>query len=110
MVFPGVNLGIDKGAFEKEADLERRFVRRCERAGATVRKLAWLGRKGAPDRVVLLPGRRIAFVELKRGSRGRFSPEQKAELTLLRALGFPVFEVLTDTDLEAFAREFLHAV
>lgn len=110
MVLPGLNLGIDEDAFEKEADLERRFVRRCERAGATVRKLAWLGRKGAPDRVVMRPVRRIAFVELKRGSRGRFSSEQESELALLKALGFPVFKVLTDADLEAFAREFLDAL
>lgn len=110
MELPGLNLGVDEDAFEKESDLERRFVRRCEKAGATVRKLAWLGRKGAPDRVVLLPVRRIAFVELKRGSRGRFSGDQEAELALLQGMGFPTYRVLTDADLEAFAREFLHAV
>lgn len=38
-----------------EAKIENYLVARCEAAGALVRKLAYIGRRGAPDRMVIWP-------------------------------------------------------
>lgn len=39
----------------KERDIERHLVRRVKELGGEVRKVAWVGRQGAPDRLVMLP-------------------------------------------------------
>lgn len=48
-----------------EADIERYLVKQAKLRGAEVRKVAWPGRRGAPDRVLMLPGGRVVWVELK---------------------------------------------
>jgi hypothetical protein len=47
-----------------EARVEEKLVREIEAIGGVVRKVRWLGRRGAPDRVVMLPGV-LVWVELK---------------------------------------------
>ena len=39
----------------RERDIERHLVRRVKELGGEVRKVAWVGRQGAPDRLVMLP-------------------------------------------------------
>ena len=39
----------------KERDIERYLVKRVKELGGEVRKVAWVGRQGAPDRLVVLP-------------------------------------------------------
>lgn len=36
----------------RERDIENYLVRRVKEAGGEVRKVSWIGRRGAPDRVV----------------------------------------------------------
>ena len=38
-----------------EAAIERYLVKRVKELGGEVRKVQWIGRKGAPDRLVMLP-------------------------------------------------------
>lgn len=56
----------------REAVIERYLVKRVIALGGEVRKVQWIGRRGAPDRLVMLPGNNrwplfpvVAFVELK---------------------------------------------
>lgn len=39
----------------KERDVERYLVARVKMLGGEVRKVKWIGRRGAPDRLVMLP-------------------------------------------------------
>lgn len=39
----------------KERDIERHLVARAKARGGEVRKVQWIGRRGAPDRLVMLP-------------------------------------------------------
>jgi hypothetical protein len=48
-----------------ERDIERFLVSRVRGLGGEIRKARWIGRRGAPDRRVLLPGRPPFWVELK---------------------------------------------
>ena len=39
----------------QERDIERHLVKRVKELGGEVRKVQWVGRRGAPDRLVMLP-------------------------------------------------------
>lgn len=39
----------------RESIIEKHLVKRAKEAGGEVRKLQWVGRRGAPDRVMMLP-------------------------------------------------------
>lgn len=41
----------------RESDIERHLVRRVKELGGEVRKVQWIGRRGAPDRLVMLPAK-----------------------------------------------------
>ncbi len=47
----------------REREIEAYLVQRVRDYGGEVRKLRWIGRRGAPDRIVFLNG--AHFVELK---------------------------------------------
>lgn len=80
MVNPDVNLRGQKIRLN-ERDIERHLVRRVKEFGGEVRKVQWVGRRGAPDRLVMLPHYyyepTAIWVELK-------APGVKAEAYQLR--------------------------
>jgi hypothetical protein len=39
----------------RESDIERHLVQRVKALGGEVRKVQWIGRRGAPDRLVMVP-------------------------------------------------------
>lgn len=41
----------------RESDIEKYLVKQVKAAGGEVRKVQWIGRPGAPDRLVMLPPR-----------------------------------------------------
>ena len=80
----------------REKQIESKLVQAVRLAGGMCPKLVSPGTDGMPDRLVLLPGCRIGFVEVKApGKEPR--PLQTQRHRQLRALGFPVF-VLDDPE------------
>ena len=78
----------------REKLTEQKLVRAVKNAGGIAVKLVSPGFDGMPDRLLLLPGAKIAFVEVKAmGCKPR--PLQRRRHEMLRALGFSVF-VLDD--------------
>jgi hypothetical protein len=70
----------------RESDVEKLLKTTVESNGGEVRKVNWVGRRGAPDRLVLLPGWGV-FVELK--NTGKKAPAyQLREADRLRYSGF----------------------
>ena len=61
----------------RENLIERYLVKRVRDLGGMAVKQIWQGRRGAPDRLVILPGGRMIFVECK-------APGQKAKDHQLR--------------------------
>lgn len=49
----------------RESLIERHLVACVKAAGGEIRKVQWPGRVGAPDRYVMLPGRRAFWAEIK---------------------------------------------
>ena len=68
----------------REREVEAELVRRVQAAGGLAYKFTSPGRRGVPDRVVLLPGRAPEFVELKRKGE-RPKPHQVREHERMRA-------------------------
>ena len=80
----------------REKQIESKLVKAVRNVGGMCPKLVSPGTDGMPDRLVLLPGCRIGFVEVKTpGKEPR--PLQTQRHRQLRALGFPVF-VLDDPE------------
>lgn len=69
-----------------ESAVEAKLVRGVKALGGIAYKFTSPGTAGVPDRIVVLPGGRVIFAELKTDS-GRLSPGQRAQLDRLRALG-----------------------
>ena len=78
----------------REKFIERNLVQAVRRMGGLAPKFISPGWAGAPDRLVLLPGGRMAFVEVKAPG-GKPRPLQVKRHELLRRLGCRVF-VLDD--------------
>ena len=71
----------------REKEIEQSLRKAVLKRGGLCLKFISPGWSGAPDRLVLLPGGRMGFVELKApGKRPR--PLQTARMSILRRLGF----------------------
>ena len=78
----------------REKTIEQKFRKAVRDAGGLALKFTSPGFGGVPDRLALLPGGRMAFVEVKApGEKPR--PLQLARHRMLRRLGFRVY-VLDD--------------
>ena len=77
---------------DEESRIERHLRVSVKKMGGMAVKFVSPGLDGVPDRIVLLPGRKIAFVELKApGKKPR--PLQEKRMRQLKCLGFPVYVV-----------------
>ncbi len=72
----------------RESNVEKYLVKRVKELGGKTRKLKWIGRRGAPDRFVMLYGG--FFVELKALGE-KLRPEQQREHDTLRGHGVEVY-------------------
>lgn len=61
-------------------------------------------RRSVPDRLVLLPGGRVVFVECK-STTGKLTPGQSREILRLRYMGFPVFVVRSYEEVDDLIQE-----
>lgn len=92
-----------------EKEVEAVLVKQVRRLGGRAYKWVSPGNSGVPDRIVILPGLRPVFVELKTAE-GRLSQLQKNQIKRLEALGQEV-KVLygiqgVDAFLEGLERRF----
>lgn len=87
----------------REAYLEKKITERVKQAGGLCLKWVSPGYTGVPDRIIVLPGGRIVFAEIKRpGRRDGRTPRQRRVADLLSALGAEVIVVDDMEDLDGF--------
>lgn len=65
--------------YTRESSVERYLVKRVKELGGEAYKFVSPGRRGVPDRLVVLPGGRLFFVECK-------APGQKVRATQAREI------------------------
>ena len=76
----------------EESSIERILARKVKKMGGMAVKFVSPGLDGVPDRIVLLPDRKMAFVELKApGKKPRALQEKRKRQ--LESLGFPVYVI-----------------
>lgn len=78
----------------KEQHLEQTLVKAVEAMGGICWKLVSPGTAGVPDRMILIPGGHVGFVEVK-APNGKIRAIQKHRLRQLQRLGFKAF-ILND--------------
>lgn len=86
----------------KEADIEDALLEGTECAGGFCIKLPAIWYTGIPDRLLLLPGGRAVFVELKRPVGGRMGRLQPWWRDQLQRLGFRWVLLKTVEEVKAF--------
>ena len=80
-----------------ERDIEKQLIRPVRKLGGLCLKFVTPGFTGVPDRLILLPGGRIVFVETKQpGKKER--PRQRYVQDLLRRLGFTVYSTVDSVE------------
>lgn len=88
-----------------EKEVERALRLMVERHGGLCLKWVCPGWSGVPDRIILLPGGRVIFAELKRPEGGRLSVLQTWWQHRLRSLGFTSVVVSNLSAVEALEKE-----
>lgn len=89
----------------RESEVEKYLERRVREAGGRTRKVKWIGRHSAPDRLILLPGFHT-FVEVKRPTE-KARPAQEREHERLRAAGCRVVVLSTFDEVDRWIIQFL---
>ena len=84
-----------------ESQLEARLVQGVKALGGIAYKFVSPGNRGVPDRLVVLPGGRLLFAELKADG-GRLSRMQAYQLESLRRLGAEVWTVWDENGVQEF--------
>lgn len=74
----------------RESKVEEKLRIEAKRRGGWAVKFTSPGLDGVPDRLVLFPGGRLAFVEVKAPGE-KMRPLQERRARQLRALGFQVY-------------------
>ena len=88
----------------REKNIEEKLVKAVKAAGGLALKFVSPSFAGVPDRLLLLPGGKIAFAEVKRqGEKPR--PLQLRRQETLRRLGFMVFVVDDEAQIGGIIRE-----
>ena len=93
-----------------EKDIEQKLRKMVEKHGGACLKWVCPGWSGVPDRIILLPGGRVIFVETKRPKGGTLSELQKWWAKKLIDLGFRYEQTWNDEDLELFRLSYLEEV
>jgi hypothetical protein len=88
-----------------EIVVEDYLIERVDALGGLCVKFITPGKRGAPDRLVILPGYPTLYVELKRPRLGKLSESQKRYHTRLRDLGQRVWTLWSKEEVDAFILE-----
>ena len=86
-----------------ESDIERYLVRRTIEHGGVAYTWVSPGRVGVADRIVLLPGGVVWFVELKTAT-GRLSPWQKVFAAEMRRMGMNYIVIRSKEEVDAWIK------
>lgn len=84
-----------------ERDIEKKLVKSIRLLGGRAYKWVSPGNSGVPDRIVVLPGGRVIFVELKTDT-GSLTPLQKRQISVLESIGAEVMVVKGENGLRDF--------
>lgn len=86
-----------------EKEIEKKLVSEIKKRGGIAYKFVSPGNDGVPDRIVVIPGGKVIFAELKTDT-GKVRPRQQVQIDLLKRLGCPAVVVRGEEGLNTFLR------
>ena len=92
-----------------EKDIERWLGNQLKKMGCIYMKFVSPGNDGVPDRIIILPGGGVIFVELK-DTTGKLMANQRVQISRLRKQGALVFVVTGMLDAELFVDDIERAI
>lgn len=84
-----------------ESANEDYLIKQAKKHGLFLRKVAWIGRRGAPDRLL-----QNVFIELKKNPDEKPKPHQLREHERMRKAGNRVEVLSTKSEIDALINEF----
>lgn len=90
----------------RESALEKRFVKEVQSKGGRAPKWISPGNRGVPDRLVILPGGKTIYVEMKAPGKP-LDPLQVKWASILKNLGHEVYKIGSHEDIDRFIVEVL---
>lgn len=96
-----------RGRYPTEASIEKYLCDQVKLLGGMCIKFTDPGRRGAPDRIVCLPGHAAYFVELKRPKLSRLDAHQGRYHDDLKAAGQRVWVIWNREEVDAFFTEII---
>ena len=91
----------------KESDVEKYLNDEVKKLGGITRKWTSPGHAGVPDRIVIFPGGRVWFVEVKT-DKGKLSIRQQRELQTLKSYDCNVTTVYGFDEVDDFIHMIKH--
>lgn len=88
-----------------EKELEAKLVKAIKARGGYCLKWTSPGTTGLPDRIILLPGGRVAFAELKRPKGSRVGGLQKYWGRVLTGMGFMYRKIFAESEILSLLAE-----
>lgn len=89
---------------KRERDIEKWLREKIQQLGGVAMKFTSPGNDGVPDRIAILPGGRVWFVELKREGE-KPTAVQKWQLEQLRKMGCNVALIIGKQEARAWIRD-----
>lgn len=93
---------------ERERDIEKYLKAQVEEMGGLFMKFVSPGNDGVPDRIAIMPGGHVWFVELKT-SKGRTTAIQEWQIEQIKKRDVPAIVVKGMDEANAFIREVQNA-
>jgi hypothetical protein len=84
----------------RECSVEKALLIQVKAKGGIAEKVTTIGNRGFFDRLVVLPGGRVIFAEIKKPRGGVVSPHQKVRHARYRALGAEVVVIKNAGDID----------
>ena len=88
----------------KEKTIEEKLVKTVKNMGGLAPKFVSPGFDGVPDRIVLLPGAKIAFIEVKAPGK-KLRPLQLRRKRQIESLGFKVYRLDSEDNIGGIVDE-----
>lgn len=92
--------------FLQEKFIERELVSKLKKVGVESIKFEVLGKRGMPDRIILIPGGRVVFAEVKSPGE-KLRPLQEKRKRELENLGFKVYVIDSKTEIDELVKQII---
>ena len=88
----------------RESPIEKYLVRRVKELKGETRKVKWIGHRGAPDRLVWIPGWRFPKMPEMKASGESLKDHQKREHKRLKRMGVACCKLDSFNDVDRFLK------